>query len=138
MTNKNNNMESNIDLLGKNIARRLLESTDYLSSDVLSRLKFSREMAALRACNMSPEVIQVRGGVGLIGWGRNDAMSGVYAMALALVLAFGLILIDNLMDERLLVEIARIDTEILTGDLPPLAYLDGGFIEFIKQASSQP
>jgi len=47
-------------------------------------------------------------------------------------LVVGLVTIKHLQDERRALELADIDTALLTDDLPPSAYTDPGFMRFLK------
>jgi hypothetical protein len=49
-----------------------------------------------------------------------------------LVLAAGLVLIHMVQTERRASELAEIDAALLTDDLPPAAYSDPGFVQFLK------
>ncbi|MBN8557547.1 MAG: DUF3619 family protein, partial [Burkholderiales bacterium] len=68
-------------------------------------------------------------GTGL--WGR--LASG--AMMLALVA--GLVAIDVVQDNDRATEVAELDAALLTDDLPPEAYADPGFLQFIKSDPSR-
>jgi hypothetical protein len=54
-----------------------------------------------------------------------------------LVLASGLLVIDSLQDEQRVLELADVDSALLTDDLPPAAYLDVGFAQFLKSEYRQ-
>ena len=59
------------------------------------------------------------------------------ASALPLVLlAAGLVAISVLQDDNRASEVAEVDAAILTGDLPPAAYTDPGFAQFLKSDNS--
>ena len=51
-----------------------------------------------------------------------------------LALAAGLVLIHSIQNEQRANEVAEVDAALLTDDLPPAAYADPGFIQFLKQA----
>ena len=48
------------------------------------------------------------------------------------VLAAGLIVINTVQNERRASEVAEVDAALLTDDLPPSAYADPGFGQFLK------
>ena len=55
------------------------------------------------------------------------------ASALPLIaLAAGLILIHAIENDRRASEVAEVDAALLTDDLPPSAYADPGFVQFLK------
>jgi len=59
-------------------------------------------------------------------WGR------LASAALMLVLVAGLVAIDVVQDNDRATEVAELDAALLTDDLPPEAYADPGFLQFIK------
>jgi hypothetical protein len=48
------------------------------------------------------------------------------------VLAAGLVLIHTVQSERRANELAEVDAALLTDDLPPAAYADPGFVQFLR------
>jgi hypothetical protein len=61
-------------------------------------------------------------------WARLSAVLPLIA------LLAGLAMIGVVQDQDRAHELAEVDTELLTGDLPPSAYTDPGFAEFLKRA----
>jgi len=53
------------------------------------------------------------------------------------VLVFGLIAINVIQDDKRANELAEIDAALLTDDLPPAAYADPGFSQFLKLSAGQ-
>jgi Protein of unknown function (DUF3619) len=49
-----------------------------------------------------------------------------------IALVVGLIAINAIQNERRANEVAEVDTALLTDDLPPSAYTDPGFVQFLK------
>jgi hypothetical protein len=49
----------------------------------------------------------------------------------------GLVLIHGIQNERRANEVAEVDAALLTDDLPPSAYADPGFIQFLKQSGQE-
>jgi hypothetical protein len=49
-----------------------------------------------------------------------------------IALVAGLAIIQNIMDEDRANELAEIDSAMLVDDLPPTAYADPGFLQFLK------
>jgi hypothetical protein len=47
-------------------------------------------------------------------------------------LVAGLALIQNIMDDDRANELAEVDSALLIDDLPPSAYADPGFLQFLK------
>jgi hypothetical protein len=65
------------------------------------------------------------------GWGRLAAFAPLVALVL------GLVFISMILDDNQANELAEIDAAILTDDLPPSAYADVGFTEFVKLNSGK-
>ncbi len=121
------------------VASSLSERSSSLDSDVTERLRVAREMALDRArasrhgsgSGRSGEVRRVgrfpRLGARLNGWQLK------FAPLLAVVaLAGGLLLIQYEQDATQISVAAEVDTALLADDLPPTAYGDPGFAEFLK------
>jgi hypothetical protein len=67
----------------------------------------------------------------LTWWGRFAAVVPLMA------LVFGLIAINLIQDDNRANELAEIDSALLTDDLPPTAYADPGFSQFLKLSAAQ-
>jgi hypothetical protein len=70
-------------------------------------------------------VLQLGGGEG--GWWDRVA-----AFLPLLALVIGLVSIAVMQDEMRAREVAEVDTELLTDVLPPAAYTDPGFAQFLR------
>jgi hypothetical protein len=53
------------------------------------------------------------------------------------VLVIGLMGIGTLQDQMRASEVAAVDTELLTGDLPTAAYTDPGFAQYLQRAAKE-
>lgn len=128
---------SRVDQVGQAIARQLNDHAIDLPHDISERLRVAR-MQALSQRKLepvrllAPQLVTAHGSSmskldeGLNLWGR-------LASALPLIaLIFGLATIHVLQNEFRANEIAQIDAELLTDDLPPAAYTDPGFLIFLK------
>lgn len=119
------------------IAARLSERADALDGDVAERLRFAREQAlerakVARAAAGTPVVAVGAGGAALLGKGGWWLKLGSALPLLAL--AVGLFLIQHLHTQAQIEAAAQIDVELLADDLPPEAYNDAGFVEFLKSS----
>lgn len=115
------------------------------SPDVDARLRFAREqaLAAARqvrtASAVAPEAaaIGMSGGAALLGGAPNATPWWLRLgslLPLAVLLA-GLMLIDSHYTRSQIEAAAEVDAAILTDELPPEAYRDRGFVEFLKTAN---
>ncbi|MGY4829419.1 DUF3619 family protein [Sphaerotilaceae bacterium SBD11-9] len=119
----------------------LTERTADLSPDVTERLRFAREQALARArtaraaTTAKPEVVVSSGTTLTLGRGSNEGSAWwVQLVALVPLIALlgGLVLIQKLHDRNQIAAAAEIDASLLADDLPPSAYSDPGFVEFLK------
>ncbi|MFT3955673.1 MAG: DUF3619 family protein [Piscinibacter sp.] len=118
------------------LAGRLSEQADRLDDDVSERLRFAREKALeraqqARAAQARPVVGVSASGAAILGhaggwWVRLGSVLPLVA------LAAGLLLIQHLHGQAQIAAAAEIDAELLADDLPPAAYSDDGFVEFLK------
>ena len=126
---------------GLRVAARLSAGTEGLPHDVGERLRVAREQAVAR--RKQPAAVLRRraataasrngntatlsfGDDGLGFWGR------LTSAALVLVMAAGLIAINVIQDDDRTMEVADLDAALLTDDLPPEAYADPGFLQYLK------
>jgi hypothetical protein len=122
--------------LARRITARLTQGTDELPHDITERLRVARQQAVerarqLRKLSAAPAwAAQGNASAALSGspswWLR---LASVVPLALLLV---GLVVIQRTYLEQQISAAAEIDEAILTDDLPPQAYSDPGFAEFLK------
>lgn len=111
----------------------LLSSAD-LPHDVQQRLRVSRELALVKA------VPALRGSRqhGVVASGRGAAL-GAWWLRLAsvlplVVLALGLLVVQWIERAERIRAAADIDAVLLADELPPSAYADPGFTEYLRRA----
>lgn len=118
------------------VAGRLSERANALDGDVAERLRFAREKALERAQaarGASTQVVVASGPSGAGVLGSSGGWWVKFGSVLPLIaLAAGLLLIQHLHTEAQISAAAEIDAELLADDLPPAAYSDAGFVEFLK------
>lgn len=117
---------------GARVARRLTAGSQELPHDVSERLRAARVQAEARR-----KVVQTRAASASMNHDGALTLGGGWwtriASALPLIaLAAGLIAISMLQDDNRASELAEVDAALLTGDLPPAAYTDPGFKQFLK------
>lgn len=131
-----------IDRLGQAFARRLSEHATDLPHDITERLRAARMQALAQRKRESVKVLAPQwvtaGGpeMGLSGEGLN-LWSRLASVLPLIVLLFGLASIHVFQNEHRTNELASLDTELLTDDLPPAAYTDPGFLVFLKSPTLQ-
>ncbi len=109
--------------------------------DIDARLRFAREqaLAAARQAHLTTApaiVVGSVGGAAVIGGGADGTPWWLRLgslLPLAVLLA-GLVLIDRHYTRSQIEAAAEVDAAILADDLPPDAYRDRGFVEFLKTA----
>ncbi len=115
------------------------ESAGRLPHDIVERLRFGREQALQRAravrvvaAPASAPFVQADGSVALGGapslWLRLASLMPLVA------LVAGLMLIQQYHDGEQVVTAAEIDVALLADEVPPTAYGDPGFAEFLRGA----
>ena len=122
------------DRFGRQVAARLAAGAAELPYDVTERLRAARMQALARRKLVSMQGAPVLAAAGGLTLG-DDAMGwwGRIGSALPLVaLVAGLVLIHTIEDDRRASEVAEVDAALLTDDLPPSAYADPGFAQFLK------
>ena len=122
---------------GLRVAARLNEASREVPHDVSERLKAARETALERArlarrLDTSNTVQGMGGTLTLLGGPRSDWwLKLVSALPLAALVA-GFIFIERLHTKSQIDTAAEIDAALLADDVPPDAYSDPGFVEFLK------
>lgn len=146
--------ESVADRFGRKIAARLNAGQADLPYVVTERLRASREQAlsmrkravstiARPAQEATLHHIQmgVDGsatlGTGPSGWMPQWLRHALTALPIAAMVA-GIAFIGVQQDASSTLEVAELDTELLTDALPPDAYTDPGFIQFLQSNPSTP
>lgn len=124
--------------LALRVAGSLNEAAEQLPHDVEARLRFARERALERARQVRLATVasvqpvgRTAGGAAVLGafgpWLQRTA-----AVLPLLVLVGGLALIQQFSTRERVLAAAEIDAQLLADDLPPSAYSDPGFAEFLR------
>lgn len=128
-----------VDKFGAMIAGRLSATVDDLPHDISERLRAARVQAVDKRkwvmTQTAPTVFaHSHSGTLTAGHGEHHASwwSRLGAVGLLLTLVLGLFAINLVQDEMRARELADIDSALLTDDLPPAAYVDAGFAQFLK------
>jgi hypothetical protein len=125
---------------GVRVASMLGERAQSTAPDITERLRFAREQALVRAqAARRQEQLSTAPAVAVVGRGRSASLAehlGWWvklgsAMPLAM-LVLGLVAIDRVHDRAQIAAVAEVDAALLSDDLPPAAYTDPGFAEYLK------
>ena len=122
---------------GLRVAARLTEGSRCVGVDISERLRFAREQALEQARASRTAQLPVQLGVTLAGAALLGRLRGDWGMRFASVLPMvmlvgGLVLIQAWQDRTHIAVAVEIDAALLADDLPPNAYSDIGFVEFLK------
>jgi hypothetical protein len=136
--------QQRLDQYAQHITARLTHGNNELPHDISERLRAARVQAVEKhkwVLSQSAADAYAHGHSSILiashsshhsnWWGRLGAVG------LLLTLILGLLTIDIIKDETGARELAEIDSAILTDDLPPAAYIDAGFVQFLKTHGHQ-
>jgi hypothetical protein len=135
------------DRYGLKLAARLEEGSQGLEHNTAERLRAAREQALARRKRPLVAQQQTRASATVsnhdgsltLGGGEHLGWWGRMAAGMALVaLVAGLVTIDHFQAERRSLELATVDADLLTDDVPPSAYADPGFLQFLKHGVPNP
>jgi len=128
------------DEFGLRIAARLNSASLELPHDISERLRAARTRAV--AARLKPQThlqsntaVVHQNGAALLNFGGDEGLniwSRLASLLPLIALIAGLALIQNIMDNDRANELAEIDSALLVDDLPPAAYADPGFLQFLK------
>jgi hypothetical protein len=121
----------------RRLAARLSEGSEALPHDISERLRFAREQALQRARAASgvPAAMPAPAGPSL-GGGGTGFWWRLASVLPGIVLVAGLVLIEIQHDDEVTRTAADIDAALLSDDLPPTAYTDPGFAEYLRDSGS--
>ena len=140
--NQTTNRITSQDDLGHAITSRLDDAARQLPHDVSERLKVARILALEKRrqtqLRLAPTIVTVGSSMALqIGDGLRGKWRLLGAWLPLLVLVAGLVTIDLVQDDFRAQEIAEVDVQLLTDDLPPDAFTDPGFAQFLRLNRSE-
>lgn len=127
--------EALVDRQGLRLAARLNQASADLPHSIAERLRAGREQALARRKMAVTQVQTVRGFTLALATGSDEGMGwfGRLGSLVALgLLVIGLLGIHEIQDELRARELAEVDLALLLDDLPPAAFADPGFMQFLK------
>lgn len=151
-------LDARVTRFGLRVAAGLTERSAELPHDVAERLRFAREQALARAAQARMAAIKTQapatsrpvvvqngstlalggGPLGDMGGSSNRGNGGLWAMLISalpmLALAAGLLLMQQGQENEQIAAAAEVDTALLSDSLPPAAFTDPGFSEFLRDA----
>ncbi len=125
------------------VATRLSSGADELPYDISERLRASRMQALAKRkkvaapAHIAAPVIVNGGGSATLGRGGEGGgwWSALVSAVPLMALVVGLVVINIAQDEDSANDLAEVDAALLTDDLPPAAYADPGFVQFLKTSA---
>lgn len=138
--------ELSAERFARRITARLSEGAGNLPYDISERLRAGREQAiaqrkkpitVLRTAAASAS--SANSSRTLSWWGSEGGnwWRTVLSAMPVLALVAGLVVLNVSEDEHDMLEVAEVDAALLTDDLPPAAYADPGFAQFLKMGATQ-
>ena len=134
--------QNRVDVLQERFAFKtvsyLSASTSELQHDISERLRVARAQAVAKRkvakIQTASNTVNL-GGSAAITWGSSDGLGwwGRIGSVMPLIaLVVGLLTINSIQNDNRTQEIAEVDAALLTDDLPPAAFSDPGFLQFLK------
>ncbi|MBH2042743.1 MAG: DUF3619 family protein [Comamonadaceae bacterium] len=127
------------DRFARRVAARLTSGTDDLPYDISERLRAARMQALAKRKVIVPvrraaPAVMHAGNTAVLGGGneRGGWWSALVSAIPVMALLVGLVVINTAQDEQGNNEVAEVDAALLTDELPPAAYSDPGFVQFLK------
>lgn len=123
-----------------------LKTASYLSFgaadlpyDISERLRAARAQAISQRKIAKKETagnVVNAGGAAALTWGSSDDglnwWSRIASVLPLIALVVGLLVINSIQDDNRAQELAEVDVALLTDELPPDAFADPGFVQFLK------
>jgi hypothetical protein len=130
------------DRFGRRVAARLAAGAQELPYEVSERLRAARTQALAKRKRMAglrtAASVSLSGGAATLTADEHVSLWNRIASVLPIIaLVAGLVLIHAIQNERRANEVAEVDAALLTDDLPPSAYADPGFVQFLKQSGQE-
>ena len=137
-----NSLQNRVDILQDRFA---LKAASYLSAgtadlpyDISERLRAARVQAVSKrkiARTQTATSIVGIGGSAALTWGGDDGLnwwSRIGSVLPLVALVVGLLAINSIQNDNRAQEVAEVDAALLIDELPPAAFADPGFVQFLK------
>ncbi|MDB5843760.1 MAG: putative transrane protein [Polaromonas sp.] len=126
------------DRFGLRTASYLSAGTAELPHDISERLRSARVQAVSQR-KIAPAQTAVAAvhssGSAALTWGSGEGLSWwsrIGSVLPLIALVAGLLAINSFQSDNRTQELAEVDAALLTDDLPPAAFADPGFVQFLK------
>jgi hypothetical protein len=124
------------DRFGLKAASYLSAGAAELPHDISERLRVARAQAISKrkVVRLGPAVQVVGyGGSAVLGWGGGVSWwARIGSIVPLIALVVGLLAINSIQNDNRAQEVAEVDAALLTDELPPAAFADSGFVQFLK------
>ena len=126
------------DRYGLKAASYLSAGTADLPYDISERLRAARAQAVAvrKLAKVQTVAVTATASTGsTLTWGADEGFSlwsRIGAVLPLIALVVGLLAINSLQTDKLVQELAEVDSALLTDELPPDAFSDPGFVQFLK------
>ena len=124
------------DRFGLKTASYLSAGAATLPHDISERLRVARLQAVSKRkiVRLEPAVqVSGHGGSATLGWGGGISWwARVGSVVPLIALVVGLLAINSIQNDNRAQEVAEVDAALLTDELPPAAFADPGFVQFLK------
>ncbi|MFV0680979.1 DUF3619 family protein [Ottowia sp.] len=128
------------------LSARLSADLDNLPHGVTERLRVARQQAVMQ--RKKPQTVtRLRRATEIAHNGHTAALHGsddrmgwagwLASGLMVLALTMGLMAINSQQNDNRAIEVADLDAVLLTDDLPPEAYADPGFLQYLKAGRDQ-
>ncbi len=124
------------DRFGLKTASYLSAGAAELPHDISERLRVARlrAVAQRKIVRLEPAIHLIGyGGSAALGWGGGVSWWARVGSVIPLIaLVVGLLAINSIQNDNRAREVAEVDAALLTDELPPAAFADPGFVQFLK------
>jgi hypothetical protein len=128
-----------------------LKTASYLSAgaadlpyDISERLRAARVQAVSKrkvAKIQTSSSVIATGGSAALTWGSEDGLgwwARIGSVLPLVALVVGLLVINSIQNDNRAQEVAEVDVALLTDELPPAAFADPGFVQYLKTTRQAP
>ena len=133
-------VDARVSAYGKRLAVGLTQAADDLPADITERLRFAREQALRKAKEAraaapvtAEQTLRMGSTLALQGGDRPARWFKLASLTPLLLLLAGLLLIQHSQWYQQILAAAEVDTAMLAKPLPPAAYSDPGFKEYLDE-----